>query len=466
MSIRFAVIGDTHYVTPESHQKAFAGQTTSVTELIDLQRNHPLSASVLPRVISDVNAAAPHLVIQTGDIIQGHCDDQAGCLREMREALDLLAGLQAPLYFALGTHDGVLGQRDDAPIRELVLPHIGELLGRTLAETYYSFAVERTLFIILDYATYVRGDDQCRFLARELQRGSTFEHVFLLGHPPLIPVGRLGFAHFDLCEDVLKLVAQYPVDAYFCGHTHNQVASVHRVGDGWLAHLKGTILGYADEPAVPLTAVRPLLPDPDTYEYGWGFIEDSAPGWWLVTVAGDVTTIEWRRVGGGVSGVLETRKGEQPRFLQRPAEGLAAPEPLPPLAAINAVRIRVAGSGCRTAGLYTIALNGQSLGELPWLEYFDCRRWFEMPSGQWPLLAQDNYVTITTGDEPMCIGAVVIEIATATGTVRSTVSDYFANTAKWDRWRATPLHHIAPGATVTCSLTFSRGQGGIAGGCR
>lgn len=48
MSLRFAVIGDTHYVQPDSHQKAFAGQTGSVTELIDLKRNHPLSANVLP----------------------------------------------------------------------------------------------------------------------------------------------------------------------------------------------------------------------------------------------------------------------------------------------------------------------------------------------------------------------------------------------------------------------------------
>jgi len=454
MTIRFAVIGDAHYVQPECHQKAFAGETTSVTELTDLRRNLPLSRAVIPKAIAEVNAAAPDFVIQTGDIIQGHCDNIYACTREMQEVLHLFSNLEAPMYLALGTHDGVHGQRDDAPIRELVLPHLSTLLGRHLATTYYSFAVERSLFIVVDYATYASGDDQNRFLEQELKRGQSFDHVFLFGHPPLIPVARLGFSDFAFARDLLSLLAQYPVDAYFCGHTHNQIASIHRVGDGWLPQLKGTILGVTDEPGVPLESVRPLLPDPTTFEYGWGFLEDSAPGWWQVTVEDGVTRVEWRRIGRGMDGALVVRKGCKPEFVQRPTQTGTSLQPLPPLAHVKSVRIRAAGNGCVTEDLYRITLNGRPLGALPWLEYFDCRRYLQLQEQHWPLLQRVNTITITTGEEPMCLGGVVMEVETDAGIVRSAVSAYYANDARWDRWGAMPLHRVEPREIIAFELAF------------
>ncbi len=107
-TLRFVVMGDTHYVQPESHYRALNGHPGGVTEYADITRNYWMTRHVLPKVISGIAALQPDFVIQTGDIMQGHCDEVSGGLREMGEALQMLDGLSAPLYFALGTHDGTV----------------------------------------------------------------------------------------------------------------------------------------------------------------------------------------------------------------------------------------------------------------------------------------------------------------------------------------------------------------------
>jgi predicted MPP superfamily phosphohydrolase len=457
-TLRFVVMGDTHYVQPESHKEVFAGRPKGVTDLVDCTRNLWLTRNVVPEAIAAIAAMKPDFVIQTGDIMQGHGDDAACNMREMTEALQMLDGLQAPLFFALGTHDGTVGKREEEPVLELVYPAIGKALGTApVTKGYYTFVKNNSLFIILDYTTYSDQSEQAEFIERALAESGKYEHVFLFAHPPLIPVGRPFFTHFNFVQKVLKEVANHPIDAYFCGHTHNQVTTLHKVGDAWMPQLKSTVLGYPDRPPVPLTDVRPLTPPPDSFEYGWGYLEDSAPGWWLITVDGEEVTADWYVLRQGPVGQLQWRRGEKPekpQFTKRPTFQGTFGSPLPPVEKIRSVQLRAAGSSCKTPDAYKVELNGQFIGILPRLEYFDCRQTLDIDRQYWPLLRQSNSLLVHTADEPMGIGGFVLEVETDEGCVRSTVSNYFASTNRWDMWGESPFTKMDSGVPVRFELHF------------
>lgn len=454
-TLRFAVMGDMHYVRPEGHAEAFAGRPKGVTELTDLKRNLWMTQHVTPKVLAAIKALQPDFVVQTGDLIHGHCDDTDGNMQEMAEALDLISSVEAPVFFALGTHDGTLGKRADEPVRQLLLPAIGRHLGDTPATGYYSFVRQDSLFIILDYATFVAGGDQQRFLEAALEQSAAYAHVFILAHPPVVPVGRPFFTAKVFADTVAAAAARYRVDAYFCGHTHNQVASLHKIGDFWLPQLKSTVLAYPDASPIFLQQVRPILPSPTTMELGWAFLEDTAPSWWLVTVSGDKVQADWHVLGQGVQGQLQWHKGEKACFTRIPA---FEPEitDLPALEDIRSMRLRVTGSNCREYHGYGVSLNNHFIDYLPRLEYFDSRLFLAIPPELWPFIHISNTLILTTACEEMCIGGFVLEIETASGWTRSTPPGrFYANCTRWDGWNVECLSHISPGQTLVLNLDFT-----------
>ncbi|MFE5323037.1 metallophosphoesterase family protein [Paenibacillus sp. NPDC056579] len=454
-SFRFVVMGDLHYVQAESHQEVFNGRAKGITEFADVTRNLWMTHNVTPEIISAIAARKPDFIIQTGDIIQGHCDNEESGLREMKEAMELLEGLKAPLFFALGTHDGVVGRREERQVRQFVYPAIGKALGTSpLTKGYYAFEKAGSLFLVLDYTTFVKNDEQAQFIQDTFAKSAQYEHVFLFAHPPLICVGRPFFTHYDFVQTVLGQIAKFEVDAYFCGHTHNQVSTLHRIGNHWLPQLKSSVLGYPDRPPVPLSDVRPILPDPADMEYGWGYLEDSAPGWWEITVNGPSVQADWHVLRQGVQGQLCWRRGEKATFTRKPSFSTTSGQPLPALNDIRRVQLRAAGTNCKAPNGYRVSLNGMEIGALPRLEYFDSRQSMEIRPEFWPLLASVNDLSVTIEDEPMCIGGFVLEVETASGFIRSTVSDYYANTDKWDHWGKHPVEKIAAPSTGRFELKF------------
>ncbi|MEF3305005.1 metallophosphoesterase family protein [Paenibacillus sp. GYB003] len=454
-SLRFVVMGDLHYVQEQSHRQALNGKPKGVTEAADVARNLWMTRNVTPQVIREIAALRPDFVVQTGDVIQGHCDDEAGGLREMREAMELLEGLGAPVLFALGTHDGVVCKREEKQVTQFVYPAVGKALGTApLTKGYFRFERAGSLFIVLDYTTFAAGDGQERFIKDALGESDRYEHVFLFAHPPLVCVGRPFFTHFDFVRTVLREAAGHPVDAYFCGYTHNQVTTLHRVGRYWLPQLKSSVLGYPDRAPVCLSDVRPLLPEPADCEYIWGYLEDSAPGWWEIEVSGETVRADWHVVGRGTVGRLAWRRGEKAEVVRKPDFARTSGLPLPAAAEIRSVRIRAAGSNCQAPDAYRVRLNGTEVGAFGRLEYFDSRQSLEIGREHWHLLGRTNRLEVTTGEEAMCIGGFVLEIETNDGTVRSTISDYFANTDRWDRWGTRAVDKIAPRQTASAELMF------------
>lgn len=443
--MRFAVLGDVHYVRLEGHGEVLAGRSGGPSERMDTLRNGWSCRRALPALLREVRAASPQLVIQTGDLVQGHCDGERAALKEMAEALALMEGLGCPVVYAPGTHDGA----PDAPQRRMLMqPAVGRALGRPV-ERYYAFEREECLFLALDYTRYRPGGRQAHFARHWLSRSRDYRHCFVFAHPPLIPVGRPFFTQPEFAGELLALCAKYPVDAYFCGHTHNQLSSVHNLGDRWLLQLQGAATGFPEGAPIPYQRVRPFLPPEDSFEWGWAWMEDSPPGWLDVQVEGEAVQVDWHVLGRGVVGHARWRGGERP-VLEGPPRSPAA-DPLPPPDQVRAVRLRLTGSGVE-AGRLRLTLNGHVLENAPWLEYFDSRRLVELPRPLWPAIGRANRLSVRLGEQPAAVGAFVLEAEGPQGWARSGVSGYFANDARW----AHPLfRRVAPGERVEAALDFA-----------
>lgn len=459
--LHFAVLGDVHHVRPESHLEVLSGRPRGVTEYADVTRNLELTRTSVPRVLEEVRDSKPQFIMQLGDLVQGHCDDQTGTDIEMFEGVEKMKALGIPCTFAVASHDGRPGSVGGHAVDQFMRPCIESFLGRSCPTNYYSFIKERTLFLVLDYLTFKTGDEQDQWLEKTLadhtgrSMSHPIQHILMFAHVPSVPIGRPFFSPLPFVKAVQDRMARYPIEAYFCGHTHNQVATLHQFGQHWSAHLKSSILGFRDH-SVRLEDVREVLPPAheDSFEYGWGYLEDSMPGWWEVFIDGPEVRVEWRVHTQGVQGELRWRSGEKPDFARRP-QTPSSRGSLPALQMIESVRLRVGGMGAR-APVYEVTLNGEVVGRIETMEYFDVRQFMPLDRQFWPLLRSVNHLSIATSDEPICVGGFVLEVQTKAGhIIRSTVSKgLVTNSSRWDAWQEPSLQRINPHEPIVMEVRF------------
>ena len=467
--MRLAILGDTHYTNPAYHKEALAGRSRSPTAQVDVRRHAWTTQYILPQVIEQVRAAQPDVVLQLGDTNQGHCDDADGDVAELQEALDFFRQIGRPLLFARGTHEGRPNSPADAAYRKTFLAEIARTLRVSDGQvgTSYVFAAAGVRLIMLDYTTFARHSAADYLLQEHLARGAAAgERLFVCGHPPLIPIGRPFFSRLEYATAVLERIASAPapVDAYFCGHTHNQVATFHRLvpGGGWLPQLQGAPVGYLDQPPVLLASVRAALPPPETLRYGWGYLEDSYPGWFLVDVEDGHVRARWQMVGRqGDHGEVRWSRAGEPEIVAVPPAPDPAPIPAWPLTSgdqrVTDVRLRAAGMGSRAP--HRIWLNGAGAGVLPALEYFDGRQGVTLPESIWPVLQMNNRLVIEpAASEERCLGGFVLELTLRDGRVARSQVDpgLYATSQKWEPWRwCTPeLRVVDPAAVLSIPLNF------------
>jgi hypothetical protein len=307
--LTFAVLGDTHYRSDRQHRldTTLHQGTADEPGLEGLTTvNYPwMVKHVWPAVLNEVREHDPDLVCQIGDFVDGGHDDYERAAAEMRETLDLLSSLECPVFIARGTHEGMIPRPGGYAFHRIVIPHLAKHLGRPLDKAYYSFNAGGCHFIMLDYMTLREGDEQHRWMEADLAGAGDQQHVFLFAHPPLVPIGRAFFSRLEFIQPVLGSLACYPVDAYFCGHTHHQAVTLHRSGERWFLQAMGTIIGFPEAEPNPLERVRALLPPADDVEYYWGFQEDTAPSWFLVQVDGQRVRLDWHLLHRGVQGTVE-----------------------------------------------------------------------------------------------------------------------------------------------------------------
>ena len=421
----FAVLGDIHYARP-----AFASQRI---------------AAEIAESVRDIRPAVA-FVCQTGDLILGEDPthkqlDKAGVADELAFAVtNLTAAFRLPLFVSVGNHDKNAG---GAPYRETVLPLLARELGAPLDRSYYAFRYGGACFIFLDYGDYSKKGTsmdyaaQRRFLEETLAQARAdpaVKHVFAFGHYPLWPVARPGFGSDRFTDSVVPAFTNAPIDAYFCGHTHNSGAWVRRGGGAPVTQIKGVALDASD-PLKPMEETRTLLIPREELSYGWGCLSGPPAGFFLVSVEGPCVRVQFR------SGrrVLCEFAWQEPGKI----EDLVSPPPRPAVA-VTAAELREAASATlvftpwteMTASL-NVLLNGEKVGEarlapMPHWAAFASEMRVKIPAEKLKGLRLANDVTFENpGKALFGVGNVRLEVRLADGqTARTAVFDRFLLSAE------------------------------------
>jgi 3',5'-cyclic AMP phosphodiesterase CpdA len=303
--LHFAFIGDIHY------------------SISDIQTTDHLVQSIAGELHN--LKVKPEFIIHTGDFFHGGRGSDTES--EAAQAFSNFGrDIGMPFFNAKGNHDSRI------PFEKNALPLISRELGNDAAKSYYSFNKANCHFIILDCTDENLGD-QLLWLENDLKNARSdpgTEHIFAAGHYPLWIVARAGFTRPEYATPVASLLAEYEVDAYFCGHTHNKTATVRLVNGKPFTQLmdaavveKGRLFNLAPflyhVSTNPCDNARPgifpldeghqiFIPGPEL-EYYWGYQEGSTTSYYVITVDGKSVQADWHVLG---QGPVRSFKWDQP----------------------------------------------------------------------------------------------------------------------------------------------------------
>ena len=448
----FAVLGDLHFSRPDFvASRVGAGIAEAVKDA------HPSVA----------------FVCQTGDLIHGELPshkqlDREGVKEELDVAIKSLTGqFNVPLFLAVGNHDKNAGGK---PYPEVFLPVLSHELGTQVTRLYYAFRYGNACFIFLDYGDYSETGTSMDYAAQRTFLEETLaqahatngiKHVFAFGHYPLWPVVRPGFSSRRFTDSVVSVLKHAPVDAYFCGHTHNSGAWVRRVDGVPVTQ----IMGVAMDQSVSLQSMEDmrtqLIPRAEL-SYGWGYLSGPSNSFYLVSVDGPRVRVQFR------SGreVLREFVWQEPGQIS----DIVKPSPHP------SARVTEADLGRAVAATLvftpwaeeradvTILLNNEKLSltriePMPRWAAFGSEVRVTLPKDKLKCLLLDNDVIVENPDKKVFgIGNVRLDVRLDNGTTaRTSVSErYFFSASKAEAdalHRATYGWEIIPAAvTATANL--------------
>jgi len=450
MKFSFAVLGDIHYVNKKYHRKVLDGENRLPAKQ-DIRRYDWMTGNIFKPMLSEIKRYNPDFLVQTGDIVAGNCDNSKMDVLEMEEALDVLTGIEKPVLTAKGNHD------DNDAYQKVILPYLSGVLNRDLSKTYYTFVYDDSYFVFIDDLDFVQGNLENEWLIKELRKGKDSNHLFLFGHAPLFPVARPFFTDPEFVRAVVPLLRDNPIDGYFCGHTHNQALTSHLLHNRRFFQAKSSIIGYPDRGCVPLKHVRTLLSG--NYDYHWGYLEDSCPGWLHVEVNGKKAKVTWhlfpsRRIGifewqgRGKIEIIETPEIEAPCTINESA-----------LKRIESAKLHLATYHSEDTAK-AVWLNGKKIGYVPRGDSFAPRMTVEIPSDALSAIGMENTVEIDNPNrELFLVGGIHLEIILASGTkARTNVAPHLYTTShEWDDWNVEELRFFEPGQKITpVKLHFSQ----------
>jgi predicted phosphodiesterase len=380
----------------------------------------------------EVAATRPDLVLHTGDLAEHGGREPAGP-RELRRGMGALEAMGAPIIVCRGNHDG------DRAWRDICGPHAPKRWDGPGVHV-----------LTLDYPTFAAPDAFGRLEANLAAIAGTGGRIFLAAHAPAYALARPFFTDHAYAEAIRVLAARYPIDALFCGHTHNQAWSLHTLPGGvrWM-QVKGAAVGSPDRAPQPLGEVRAICGDPTLL---WGFLEDTAPGWNEVILDGPWVLLRWHALGGGVGAEARWHVRGEVALTVRPP---AAPDAATPfrLSEATAAWMDLAGYGCPEGR--RVWLNGQPVGVTPALSSFAPRQTVALPPAA--LHAVNTVEIETLAADRLLVGGLSIVVRLSDGSVRRTPVDPWLHTTadSWDVWREPRLRHVRSGDRILTTLAFT-----------
>ncbi|NLE67363.1 MAG: hypothetical protein GX608_08075 [Lentisphaerae bacterium] len=411
---------------------------------------------------------APDFVAHVGDLIENQeagrpVSNEAGA-QEWRYALaDVKQAFAMPFFMALGNHDWYgggtwFGGRDN--IEAYYFPFMEKELGKPLhGKPFFSFRWKHAYFLFVNHIGFDEGLDreQRAWLRKSLayaERNPAIERVFVIGHPVL---WNLDFVRFNENHGLLDIIRSCKkVDAYLCGHTHHNSASVWAFGpDHRLLQVNGCPLGSSgnSEALLPIGQRALILnPPPAARGYTKGFRELDA--YFVVSVAKEGVTVALERIGGDCVwefGWVQPGVIEEKRFLGRPAEHALSREQLGGISRARLHLLPYVPEVIRPeCAPLDILLNGKKVAELPrrsggW-EISRSRDAFPVPP---ECIRLENTVAVTNPNrEQFAIRDAYLEVELASGeTVLTPVCPNVLFAGDWrDLYMEFGLSH--PGAGV------------------
>ncbi|MBI5818889.1 MAG: metallophosphoesterase [Verrucomicrobia bacterium] len=447
----FVVLGDVHYKRPQfEFSKVIAGIASSIKDC------QPPFA----------------FVCQTGDIAEGGTYGIKNGKRvfrqanydEMKEELtfalkDVAEQFRLPLFIAVGNHDKHGGGK---AFPEVALPFLSRELGAAVTQNCYGFRYGNACFVFLDYAA--ADFDAQRKLAEELlasARTAGVRHIFMFAHYPLWTLIRPGFSSQRFTDSLLPIFKQFPVDAFFCGHTHNTSAWVRRFEGATLTQIQGAACPISTT-LVPMEERRTLMIPRDEMSYYWGYLSGLPAGLFLVTVNGECVRVQYRS-GAKVIREFEWRKPGQITDIKKPLPPPTVTVTEAALKQVTAATLALC-SWAEDGAEIGVSLNGERVATAQLgatmrnSNAFAGEKRISIPKEKLKLLRLTNEVTIdNSGRAIFGVGHAYLEIKLADGRIaRTAISPRFLFSAtqaegqssgKTEGWKIIP-----PDALISVSL--------------
>ncbi len=418
--MKFAVLGDTHYCLNDS--ESMLDKNGNVTDAFLYSNTRENFYSFADKI----RAEKVDFLVSCGDMIEGTYDDE----KEFAEARQILISAAPEFYLVRGTHD----------------PRGGS--------SFNSFEYDDCSFIFLDYTPRNWDSEQKKLFEEALQKSKNARRIFVFAHAPLYPWGRECFDSPDFRKDVESLLKKYPVDVFFCGHTHNQSLSMH---EGNLIQVTASTIGLNEDVAQPLNRYHALRPIRENDRLFWGISEFSAPGYWIVELAGEKLSLKWHSLLASAEALQTQRFGELELVS------------LPPMHEINHVLSDFDRSQIRGAWLniYSgerdcpsnaeVRLNGILLGSLPVNMSGAARRFLPLPLEALQKIGVCNDLTIgELGDNTVVLSA-NLEVVLADGRiiVSHPMNKVFMSGMHYTfEFIKDYAQKFSPGDTIECVLKF------------
>ena len=435
----FAVVSDPHFVTRD-----FVGQAFDEARPLNADGYAENVTYSLAPMMDALRDLKPDFLVLTGDVAEQPLEPERHSAN-LEAALDFFATSDIPLVVARGNRDGI------SVFDEVAGPRMAPFLGDRPTAPYFAFEVDGCLFAVLD--TPFWNADQYWWLDAVLENDNAPR--FLLGHHPIWPIARAFFFNRDFQADMVDLLSRHAVDAYFCGHSHNQSLVLHRTPHLPVLQCMGALIGVPEALPLPLDHIQSLLPAPDDLMAVWpGYLENTAPGWFMGYVAPDHVRVEWHHINRGAEAVVSWfRPGDIQSFWTM------APAPVPQLVEANLRRIRqgfLRFCAYESMADARVFLNGNEIGFLPRADHFAPRR-LTVPPNALACLQMENKVRVepAAGSE-MTLGNLVLEVVLPGGhSVRSQIfDDIYTWSNRWDAHESETLKKLKPGRPLTTVLSF------------